>query len=193
MKLPKLDNLGAREKIMLGAAAVALAGMLLSLLALPFISGVEKIEKQCGTRAKQVEYARNLIISEETVTADYVRIESMLGISLSDAESISEIKEDVENMASIAGLTFDPPSHKEPVADSALPWREYVVELPRCEGSMDALVAFIGALESSPVVYRVEKMSVSPAKSGTAVSASIVMSRIMLPPEEVQEALADEG
>jgi hypothetical protein len=187
MKLPKLDNLGSREKIMLGAAAVALAGMMLSLLALPFISGVEEIDRECVIRQKQVARSRSLIGSEEAVTADFMQIESVLGTSLSDSESISEMKEDIEDMARSAGLTFDPPSHNEPVADSALPWREYFVELARCEGSMKSLLAFIDALEGAPVVYRIEKMSVSPAKSGTGVSAAIVMSRIMLPPEEMPE------
>jgi hypothetical protein len=36
-------------------------------------------------------------------------------------------------------------------------------------------------------------MSVSPAKSGTGVSAAIVMSRIMLPPEEMPEEESDES
>ena len=193
MKLPKLDNLGSREKIMLGAAAVALAGMMLSLLALPFISGVEEIDRECVIRQKQVASSRSLIGSEEAVTADFMQIESMLGTALSDAESISEMKEDVEDMARAAGLTFDPPSHNEPVSDSALPWREYVVELARCEGSMKSLLAFIDALEGAPVVYRIEKMSISPAKSGTGVSAAIVMSRIMLPPEEMPEEESDES
>ena len=193
MKLPKLDNLGSREKIMLGAAAVALAGMMLSLLALPFISGVDEIDRECVIRQKQVARSRSLIGSEEAVVADFMQIESMLGAALSDAESISEMKEDVEDMARAAGLTFDPPSHNEPVSDSALPWREYVVELARCEGSMKSLLAFIDALEGAPVVYRIEKMSISPAKSGTGVSAAIVMSRIMLPPEEMPEEESDEG
>ena len=115
----------------------------------------------------------------------------MLGVSMSDAESTSDMKGEIEGMARDAGLNIDPPSHKEPVADSA--WSEYVVQLAKCEGTMDALVAFLGALESAPVVYRVEKMTVIPSKSGGGISAAIVISRIMLPPEKEPEVEEGEG
>lgn len=179
----KLDNLGGREKAMLAFAGIALCGMLLSLLALPFIKGVEKIENESLRADRELDYALSLVRSEQAVDDDFRKVESMLGVSLSDAESISNMKEELEEMARDARLTFDPPSHRDPVADLSLPWREYIVEMPRCEGSMEALVAFIGLLEESPVVYRVERISVTPAKTADAVTAAIVVSRIMLPPE----------
>lgn len=193
MKLPKFEDLGTREKIMLAGAGLALAGMMLSLLAVPFVSGVEKMEKDCVRVEKHVVYARSLVASEEAVAVDFQKIESLLGKSLSDAESISDMKGELEGMARDAGLSFDPPSHREPFADSTLPWSEYVVQIAKCEGTMDALVAFLGALESAPAVYRVEKMTVIPSKSGSGITASVVVSRIMLPPEKDQEAEVGES
>lgn len=193
MKMPKLEDLGIREKLMLSLAGIALAGMFISVVAWWFLSGLEGMKRDRGPLERRVRDARKLIVSEDAVKADYQKIESMLGVSLSDAEAISDMKEEIENMAKESGLVCDPPSHLEPVADASLPWREYTVQLAKCEGPMDALLAFIGAIESSPVVYRVEKMSLAPAKSGTGISASLIVSRIMLPPrEEPAAAAADE-
>jgi len=187
----KLDNLGDREKAMLSFAGLALCGMLLSLLALPFIKGVEKIESECWRKDKELDYALSLVRSEKAVEDDFSKVEAMLSVSLSDAESISNMKEELEDMARAAGLTFEPPSHREPVADASLPWREYVVELPKCEGTMESMVAFVGLLEESPVVYRVERMSLAPSKTPDAVTAAIVVSRIMLPPAQDQTVTSD--
>jgi hypothetical protein len=192
MKMPKLENLGMREKIMISLMGVALAGMLMSIIAWWFLSGLEGMKSDREPLERRVRDARKLILSEEAVKADYLKIESMLGVSLSDAEAISDMKEDIENMARGAGLVCDPPSHMEPVADYSLPWREYTVQLAKCEGTMDALLGFISSIESSTFVYRVEKMSLAPAKTGTGISSSIVVSRIMLPPREEPAATADE-
>lgn len=191
MKFPKLDNLGARERAMLLFAGLALCCMVLSLLALPFIKGVDKIEVDCQRKDRELGYALSLVKSAEAVEADFRRVEAMLGVSLSDAESISGMKEELEDMARGAGLTVEPPSHREPVAEATLPWREYVVELPKCEGTMESLVAFAGLLEEAPVVYRIERISVAPSKTPDAVTASIVVSRIMLPPEQDQAVSKD--
>jgi len=193
MKIPKFEDMGTREKILLSAMAVSLIAMFLSVAAWWFLSGLEGMQREVKPLERAIRDAKQLIKSEKPITADYLRIESMLGASLSDAESISDMKQDIENLARGAGLTCDPPSHTDPVADPSLPWREYKVQVANCEGSMDALLSFIGAVESAPVVYRVEKMTVAPAKRGPGVSASIVISRIMLPPKEEPDVSGEES
>lgn len=189
MKLPKLDDLGMREKIMLALAGVALCGMVISILSVPFVSKLKSIEKDTGRTASELGLARSLLACEDQMADVYSRMESRLGRSLSDAESIGDIKEDVEVMARSAGLAFDPPSHRDPAVDSGNLWREYIVELPRCSGSVDALLAFIGKIESANAVYRIEKMSMAPAKSGAGITATIVISRMMLSPEDLADGV----
>jgi hypothetical protein len=193
MKLPKLTELGVREKVMISVMGVALIGMFLSVMSWWFLSGLDGLQREQGPLEKRIRDARKLIKSQEPISADYQQVESMLGVSLSDAESIADMKEDVEDMARGAGLDCDPPSHREPVADPSLPWREYTVQLARCDGTMDALISFIGALEGAPFVYRVEKMTVAPAKKGGGITASVIVSRIMLPPEEQPVEAGEEG
>ena len=190
MKLPKLDNISPKAKGILWVASLALVGVMLYFLSLPFVRGVKKLKAESKVKTGELEDSRKYVNAKDSVLQEFQEVESMLGESQSDAESISDIKEDIEEMARRAGLTIDPPSHSEPETKEDEPWREYIVQLAKCEGSMDAILALVDMLESAPVVYRVETMNLTPAKSGKGVSASIVISRIMLPPQEEPEDVA---
>lgn len=187
MKFLKFDSLNTREKILLFAAGfIVLMSIFQWLLVLPFLRKAKDLDAAIKDMKSNVTIGQNELNKQKIVENEYKKIKHLLGRSLSDAEAINDMKGQVEDIAQKAGLKFGPAMQRDITKEEA--WREYRVELPKVESevgfNMTSLIDFVYRIQESDAMFRVEKINLSPDQGSRQLKGSIIISKIMLPPEE---------
>lgn len=183
MKFLQLDKLAVREKTMLVVAGLLIAAALSqTLVVFPVFADLRKYDQQIEAKEKELFYCRSLAALKDKVGPEYAKVSGLIGKAESDSEAINLIKEEVDSLAMTVGLQADPPIHRD--ARKPKYWREYVVDVPRIEADMEHLLQFIQAISDAGNMSRVEKLVLQADRGKHKLGGSIVVTRVMISPDE---------
>lgn len=190
MKFLKLDKLSFRNRLIIMIAGGVIVFLIVVLVSgYPVIREMDKLAKETLVYEGRIKEAQRLIAIKNQIVNEYKSYETALNKPPSDAEAINIIKEEVDNMAKDAGMTCDSPVHKDPRKPSEF-WREYIVEVAKIESKTENVIRFIGKVQSSESIYRIEKLNLMADKASDLVKGSILVSKIMMAPDEAPKAAA---
>jgi len=181
MALLKLDRLGARERWGLGVALVVLLVLLVDQLVISMVADrIQSVRAQAVTESKALYLNRQVLQTEGPITAQYEAIKQLLAGELSDAEAIEAMRGAIGDLADASGVST--PGSMKPRAPSGASegYREYVIDIPKFQSSMESLLTFLHGVWVAPGMMRVKKLSITPSAEEGMIEGSLMISKLLI-------------
>lgn len=172
-----LDRLSAREKI----------GLLVSVICLfAWVADNRVVEpmvrrmKQLGMEVK--EEKSNLAIDMAVLSHSQSALTEYEGIRKALGESSplvgTEMKDEISELARQNGVELPSMEDREAIKKDFC--AEYVVQIAKFETDIKSLLGFLNAVQTSPGMLRVMRLSLAPAQVAGHVKGSMVITKLVL-------------
>ncbi len=189
-----LAKLSEREKIGLMVAGISLFLWLVNQVV---VLGLEKRLNELGRDIEKKEnesrYSKCVLQGMSNITKEYEESSvEMPRAPLSAKTTImDELMGQVYDLAVQAGISEPATKHHEPVITKY--YVEYAVELNGFQAEMPNLVRFLHLAQTAPGMLRVSLLTLSPGKTKSQVTGSILLSKIVMLEEGGAEAGVEAG
>lgn len=182
MIFDKMQNLGAREKMLMGAAAVAMLLLLMEYgVRVPASVTCADLQMRIENTDRELEVNRSYLRKKKEVRNEYNAIRGLLAKATLATEDIDAFKGEIDELLSRTQLTYNTMSHQEPhlMAGSEF-CDEYLVDISRFETQMSKLLVFLHELRKTPGMLRIKKMTIKPVKGTDKITGSMIISKVMI-------------
>lgn len=185
--LPKLDNLGVREKAFIVAAGICLFVLLVDgLVVQPVFRRLQALRASIDSVSVSLAYDRAVLLQEPQVLERYEGMKGLLGEATAPPDvMVSDMKGKIDEIARRVGLLVVSMEHREPRKTEH--YGEYYVEVGEFEAPSESLFRFLHAVRSSPGMLRTVKLTVLPHKDEGSVKGAMLIAKTMAVPAEGAE------
>lgn len=172
-----LDRLSAREKIWLLVSVLCIfAWVVDSRVVEPVVRGLKQLGMEIKEEKRNLAIDMAVLSRSRSVLTEYEGIRKALGESSPLVGT--EMKDEISELARQNGV--DLPSMEDRAAIKKDFYAEYVVEIGKFETDIKNLLGFLHAVQTSPGMLRVMKLSLTPAKVTGHVKGAMVITKLVL-------------
>lgn len=178
----KLAKLGSREKLMLSLAGLSLLAVAAQYLVVqPVLRSFNEMESRIEAQEDAYRTNQVFVAWEDDVLERYSAVSGKLGTVSKRAESIDDMKGQVDDLAQKAGVVVQSSDHREPNLASHAPCETYFVEIKRFRADMKSLLSFLYELQAAPGMLRVVSLNLTPRREDGVFEGSMLITKVMIP------------
>ncbi len=174
----RLAELPARDLGLIGLACAAIVVMLAeNLVVAPAVRRLRRLDADTGIAREQLHHNLTMLQLEESVSAEYGKVRDLIGAVDTEAGGIEQLKSELDELASRAGLSLRSMRHLAPSRTEFLV--TYEIDISEFSGEMAGLLNFVHALDEAPGMLRTARLTVSAPDEGTVVHGSMLITKVM--------------
>jgi Tfp pilus assembly protein PilO len=176
--LDRIRELPLRARIGLIIACLAVTAFLIvRVVVSPVLERAVALDHEIEELSTQVAHNRRVMGSAAAVDNSYAVVADMLGASGPAAETVEQLKADLDEMAARSGVGLKSMRDFEPVESEYLV--TYQIEISEFAAKIADLLRFFQSVQAAPGMLRIEKLSIANNDTDQIVQGSFLVTKVM--------------
>lgn len=176
-----LQKLGAREKVALALAVLALLALVADhLVVRPLLARLRGYDDEIARVKAEISRDQSRANQEPVVSKEFARAEQWVEVGANRAATIDRMKAQVDELAGKTGLSVTSMEQREPQPGDHFDM--YVLEIGSFECQIPHLVRFLYDIGSQPGMLRVARISFGNAPEEDRIRGSMTITKAVVRP-----------